>query len=142
MLSMKGFARYHGITMTSEMIGERPDMPLDKLTGKEREWQRTAYHYKCILRCKRRQFTVYFSMGPAIGHEPEIKDLLDCLASDIGTFLNTRNFEEWAGEFGYDTDSRSAERTYKLIGKQKDGMQRLLGGMQILNDLCFKTERE
>lgn len=43
--------------------------------------------------------------------EPKLADVLYSLSSDVDT-LNFSTFEDWASEFGYDKDSRSAEAIY------------------------------
>ena len=42
---------------------------------------------------------------------PELADVLHSLASDAEV-LNAGDFDCWASDFGYDTDSRAAEATY------------------------------
>lgn len=64
-------------------------------------------------------------------YKPAIKDLLYCLAQDGITALEALDFEEWAEECGYDTDSREAERVYDKIVEQTKKIRRLLG-----TDLC------
>ena len=64
---------------------------------------------------------------------PDFCDVLASLASDASV-LDSGTFEEWAGEFGYDTDSRKAEATYRACleialklrnGIGEDGLRRL-----------------
>lgn len=43
---------------------------------------------------------------------PELDDVLYCLISDASV-LDYATFEEWADDFGYDTDSRKAEQIYR-----------------------------
>lgn len=43
---------------------------------------------------------------------PELRDVLYALVMESDV-LNYSDFEEWAGNFGYNTDSRKAERTYR-----------------------------
>lgn len=43
---------------------------------------------------------------------PSTADVLYCLLSDAQA-SDAGSFEEWAGDLGYDTDSRAAERVYK-----------------------------
>lgn len=43
---------------------------------------------------------------------PALADVLYCLVSDASV-LDYGAFEEWAREFGYDEDSRTAEKTYR-----------------------------
>lgn len=43
---------------------------------------------------------------------PDAKDVLSCLILDASV-LNSASFEDWASEYGYDKDSRSAEAAYR-----------------------------
>lgn len=43
---------------------------------------------------------------------PEFADVLYSLASEASA-IDYATFEEWASDYGYDTDSRSAEKTYR-----------------------------
>jgi len=112
------------------MVGENPNAP---------EW-RDAYHYKVVLRCRncgqRKQLTTYFSMGYAHCREPEVGEVLNCLASDIdGT-----SFEEWCAEYGYDSDSRKAHALWTTCRKQADKLQTFLG-CEAFQELLYDTER-
>lgn len=60
-------------------------------------------------------------------HPPTAADVLDSLKTDAGTYENTRGFEDWCGEFGYDTDSRKAERIYRSIADDAHRLRVLLG---------------
>jgi hypothetical protein len=53
---------------------------------------------------------------------PTPADVLECLALDAGV-LDASTFEEWAGEYGYDADSREAERIYNEC---RNAAQRML----------------
>lgn len=57
---------------------------------------------------------------------PELLDVLYCLVQDSDV-LDRGTFEEWASEFGYDLDSRSAEKTYRLCLEQSLQLRNLLG---------------
>lgn len=59
--------------------------------------------------------------GRAVGHitgmsgstiSPEIPSVIACLCSDAD-IIDTSSFEDWAANWGYDTDSRAAEATYR-----------------------------
>lgn len=58
---------------------------------------------------------------------PELADVLNSLRLDAEGIENARNFEEWAGEYGYDTDSRKAEETYRDCQKMAGKLARFLG---------------
>jgi len=70
--------------------------------------------------------TVHFSKGFGNnGFEPTAPEVLECLASDaVGPDVD---FDEWAGELGYDTDSRKDEKTYRTCRKLTGKLQRFLG---------------
>ena len=77
-------------------------------------------------------------MGPALTDEPDAADVLNCLASDASGYENAGSFEEWAGEYGYDTDSRSAERTFSAVESQTLALRSFLG--ERYGDYLWDTE--
>ncbi len=82
-------------------------------------------HYKCTLFNDGRQMVVFFSKGSGHkGAEPTLDEVLECLASDCAQL---GSFEDWCSDFGFDSDSRKAERTYNAIVKQEAALRRLLG---------------
>lgn len=44
---------------------------------------------------------------------PSLADVLHSLLSDSAAFFDGQTFEDWAAAFGYDTDSRKAEATFR-----------------------------
>jgi len=72
---------------------------------------------------------------------PKVSDVLDCLASDSSGYDNARNFEDWASEYGYDTDSRKAYATYQTVAEQAKALKHFLGEV-VYTELLFDTERE
>lgn len=59
-----------------------------------------------------------------IYHDDLLPSILSSIRSDY--YINSENypsFESFCGEFGYDTDSRRAERTYKTCMKHGDKLQ-------------------
>lgn len=91
---------------------------------KQDEWQQKSNGYNCTLRYKGRQYTFDFWQGSAITEEPTAAGCLECLLSDASV---SDDFEDFCGEFGYDTDSRKAERTHKACLKVREKLERLLG---------------
>lgn len=57
--------------------------------------------------------------------KPKLIDILYCLVVGGDCLENT--FEEWCDNWGYDVDSRKAERTFKLCYLQTIQVRRLLG---------------
>ena len=100
-----------------------------------------ANHYRVTLRAHGRQMTVPWSQGPAILREPTAADVLDCLASDTSGYHSAGGtFEAWAAEYGYDEDSRKAERIFRAVERQAGALRHLLG--DAYDELLWNTERE
>lgn len=131
-LTLKAFVSRHHITASAEWADRNPN-------AEDGEWAREANHYKVTLRRGRRRMTVYFSMGSALTREPSAEDVLNSLSLDSAGVDNARSFEEWCGEYGYDIDSRKAERTYRVCQRQAEKLQQFLG-MELYNVLLWQTE--
>lgn len=58
---------------------------------------------------------------------PTLEELLECMQSDAGGFWDGPTFEEWAGECGYDTDSRRALALYIRCQEHARHITRFLG---------------
>lgn len=58
--------------------------------------------------------------------EPKLADVLYCLVTDANV-LNSGGFEAWASNYGYDTDSRKAEQTYRQCIDQSLQFKNLIG---------------
>jgi hypothetical protein len=132
MTTMTEFIAQHGITATAERAERNPNMDDDK---------HPMDHWRVRLARPGKRLTVYFSMGTGHhGKAPEAADVLDCLASDAAGFENARSFEEWCDEYGYDTDSRKAHRTFKVIERQAQRLEKFIGADEY-QALLFDTER-
>jgi hypothetical protein len=81
------------------------------------------------LKLKGRQMTVPFFTGSLNTREPDAVTVLDCLLSDADGYDNARGFEDWANDYGYDTDSRKAEETYKQVEAQSKELRAFLGDL-------------
>lgn len=86
-----------------------------------------ANWYRVTLTRKRRRMTVPFGMGSALTSEPSAHDVLSALLSDAASIENSRSFEEWADELGFDEDSRKAEKTYNADVTQTEKLKEFLG---------------
>lgn len=86
------------------------------------------------------RLTVYFSMGYAHkGKAPETADVLDCLASDSASIESARDFADWCADFGYDTDSRKAHKTYTVCKRQADRLKAFMGAQY--DGLLYESDR-
>lgn len=75
-------------------------------------------------RCDREAFMAWTEPEP-----PTASEVLDCLAMDASGVESTGSFESWAEDLGMDTDSRSAEASYRATVAQTDKLRKLLGSM-------------
>jgi len=130
--TLKEFIEKYEITMGVKETDANPNM--------EQNPKHPMRHYDCLLMCPGRRLTVPFSMGMAPGSAPEVDAVLDCLAMEsMGAEGVT--FEAWAWEYGYDTDSRKAEKVYKACAASARKLKRLLKEAEIYDELLYKTER-
>jgi hypothetical protein len=118
------------ITADAVMTGAAPDWATD--------WTPGTNWYNVTLRFQRRTMTVPFGMGPAHTSAPVAEDVLSCLTSDASSFASANGFEDWAGDYGYDTDSRKAEQTYHRVESQTAALRRFLGAK--FDAYVFETE--
>jgi hypothetical protein len=107
------FAQKHGVKLS--FIGE----PQYKKHFADDKTSR--YVFRCRLTRARKSYTFDFGQSIQAGaEEPTMYDILTCLQKyDCGTFA------DFCGEFGYDEDSRNAERIYKAVCKEFTAVERL-----------------
>ena len=87
--------------------------------------------YKVTFRRDKNSFSLIF--GQSInestgngGNAPEEYDVLSCLQKyDVGSF------ENFCGDFGYDVDSRKAEKTYKAVCKEFEKVSKFFTDAEI-----------
>lgn len=93
--------------------------------------------YKIRLSRNRHSYTINFGQSIANqGQEPTAYDVLACLNK-----YNPNSFTDFCSDFGYDTDSRQAERTYKAVCREWAGIQRVFGNDSEYNPI-MKEFRE
>jgi hypothetical protein len=87
-----------------------------------------GHHYMVTLsRPGHKMLTTEYHMGSALTHRPKASEVLWSLVQDAEGYHNARDFEDWAGEYGYDSDSRTAERTYRQVEKLTNKLHDFLG---------------
>jgi hypothetical protein len=127
--TIKAFCAKHRIRCDSRMVDRNPNM--DDWSG--------ASHYRVTIKARGKQLSCFFSMGAAHCREPEASEVLDCLLSDASSVDNCSSFEDWAAALGMDTDSRKAERTYRVTEQQTDKLKSFLGD---LYEAAIRCDRE
>lgn len=98
-----------GVSIASIFVSERPDTFLGNI-------QTGTNHYRVLVKRGNKDMTVFYSMGPAYTSEPDAEDVFNSLLMDTSD-IEDCSFEEWAENYGYDTDSRRAERCYEECQK-------------------------
>ena len=136
---MEKFIEEEKLSMTSDPVPMNP--AYEGADPEERKWADESYHYKCIIKKPRKTFSVYFSMGSANQDPPKLSEVLDNLASEASGFENNPDFESWAGEYGYDPDSRKAERIFRMIETESNKLKQFLGE-EAYKKLLWEIERE
>ena len=107
------------------------------MTGPPNEDSFDANWYRVTLKRGRRTLTVPFGMGYGLTSDPDAEGVLECLLSDASSA--DEDFDSWAADYGYDTDSRKAERTYKQVQAQTAKLRRFLG--DAFDAYMYETER-
>jgi hypothetical protein len=159
-ITLDQFITKHGVKFECKRVESRPDglMGDDNDTDKIAR-NRAAHvqvrtdnmrHFRCRISrghrvennfpIKASSFGLYFSQGSAHTENPTLADVLDCLASDASGYENACTFEDWASEYGYETDSRKAEKTFRAIKRQAEQLKRTLGE-DAYQELLYNTER-
>lgn len=134
-MSIAEFVAKHAVTMQHIPLARRPE-------GNDDAWGNTAFHFQCVISHKAGTIVVTYSMGsghatsrriPGTGRAqivppvPKLDEVLDSLKSDALSAANCRDFAEWAGEMGMDTDSIKALRTYEACIKIDHDLRWLFG---------------
>ncbi len=132
MVSLGEFIQANGLRMRCRSVDENPSM----------EGSEDMDHWAChITNGNGRRIRVTFSMGRGHnGVKPTLEEVLDCLASDAAGVDNSGGFEDWALEYGYDTDSRKAHRTWQAVCREYSKLERMFGDQ--LSVLLYSVERE
>ena len=101
-------------------------------------WQNAICEFECESGFHTKQFTAWggFHADKSKPIMPNAIDVIHSLNMDSDV-LNYSTFEEWAETFGYDPDSRNAEKVYKACMKIALKMRAALGesGLSRLNEI-------
>lgn len=114
------FAAKHGVKLKV----------LASLWGRHFPEDKVARHiFKMKISRRGKSYTFEFGQSIANGaEEPDMYSVLACL-----TKSDPEDFEWFCKNYGYDTDSRTAERTYKAVCKEWAAVERLFG--DVLDEL-------
>ena len=126
--TMDQFIQANGLKAKIEFSAHNPNM----------EETHPMRHYRVQIQHGRKRMTTYFSTGMGWTQEPSLAEVLDCLASDA--YGMESPFESWAEDYGFDPDSRKAERIYKICQRQTIKLKSLLGD-SAFEQLIYGVER-
>lgn len=137
------FLKQYGMKMTIEGQGTVAD-PFPGDSGRNRKPQ-YFNHYKCVLSRGRFRHTINFYTGMGWTKDPTASDVIESVQLDCRS--GELDFEEFCDEFGYDWDSRSAERIHRACVKQRKGIERVMGDafdrfMELDFDLIDQEDEE
>ena len=133
---MKTIYNFKKYSVTAKLKAEGVQFPFD--TKGSYRHNKFSVSVKNTSTGKRISFDFYGSENDYINgivelSEGDLKQAFYCLISDSLSAVN--DFEEFCSEFGYDEDSRTAERVYKGCQKQYDKAMRLVEAESELYDL-------
>jgi hypothetical protein len=139
-ITLDQFIAKHELLFSCRRVDSRADGMMDSPAMR---------HFRCsISNPGVGSFGLYFSQGSAHTENPTLADVLDCLASDASGYEHTAGmnrgklamFCAWCDEYGYDTDSRKAEKTFRAIKRQAEQLKRTLG-QAACEELLWNTKR-
>lgn len=103
-----------------------------RMDGNATDWDASASHYQVKVYQEgygsKPALVTQYSMGSAHAKAPKLRDVLDSLAMDARGI--STSFEDWCAEYGYDSDSRKALRTYEAYQENAARLRALLGATQ------------
>lgn len=117
----KDFCKKHGVTVAFRFLGNATN----------RLWDETVIrpHYRVTIKTTRGQMTVdFWDSLYSLTHDekPTEYEIFSCLEK-----YEVCDFYEWCTEYGYNTDSRRAERLWRLCRRQWASVQRVFTDDQI-----------
>ena len=122
-MTLSSFIEKSGVKILWKVkAGINPNMEI-----MERGASKGMHNFHVMLSMGERRMHCFFSTGAGWTRDPEVVDVLQCLISDALSYENAASFEDWAEEYGYNQDSRKAERLFKVISEQSGKLKRFMG---------------
>jgi len=116
------------------------------------DWDRGASHWRVTLSrpyvvdgnngCAR--MVTEFHQGSTHTEPPTVEDVMSCLLLDASGVDQARDFEDWASDYGYDTDSRKAEKIYNDCRESAEDLDAFLydGGTDYMQTWLYETDND
>ena len=83
----------------------------------------------------------YFK-GAGLPQETSLVDFIECTASDWSCANDSETFEDFCDNFGYDSDSIKALKTFEQLKEQADRFQKLVGGYKVAHKIAQLTRED
>lgn len=131
MTTMTEYVESHGITV--EILKDKG------FQTDEDNWEHHAYQLR--VHFDGRTIDTRWMQGTGITESPVDRPdmVFDSLISDASTESDT--FEDFCGEFGYDTDSRRAYATWELLNALRPKVIEFVGGVDEFEHIAYQIER-
>lgn len=110
-----------GVSFSSKPVDGRTDG----------DWHPDSRHFAFTFHRGDKTLTGTYSMGSAVKGPVNPQDVFSSILLDTSEIENGADFEEWAGDLGFDTDSRKAERTYKACVAEWESLQAMFSQTEI-----------
>ncbi len=107
-------------------------------------WEHNAYRVRLTSPTMDRAWSnVPWKQGTAVKKDPALNPemVFDALVSDAAGADGARGFEDFCAEYGYDTDSRKAEKLYRDCLKVRDRLIAFLGSREEFEKVAYEVER-
>ena len=113
----------------TEFLNERGSLQFKAIkiparTDTFEDWK-DASHYLCTFTWLGKSFSIQYSMGSAHKKSPNIEDVFNCILLDVSAL--DQSFEDWASDFGYDSDSRKAYAIWEACRENAKKLKDFLG---------------
>ncbi len=114
--TIQTLAQQIGLTINASRVDENPNMGADAKRDRQRNGENIF---------PKRKLSTFYSMGSAHRNAPKAIDVLDCLLSDAS--YADESFEDYCANLGYETDSRTARKSWKATIKNAAKLRVFLG---------------
>ena len=111
-----------------------------KMLG-ETEWPHHLWELVLTNGTDGTEMTLDWTTGIGITADPEAPEVMDNLIGMAWGYWNSRSFEEWASDYGYDLDSLKAYRLYDEVKAQSEEFKAFVGGWAEVERLAMNYER-
>ena len=115
------------VALLVKTFGIRRAARYDSVHKDDTGWEHRLWRVTLQNHYTGRHTRTTYRTGMGIDGQPDASGVLYSLVLDANAFGDTGTFEGFCAEFGYDTDSRRAEKMFKACGRTFDRLQVFLG---------------